>query len=156
MSHTQLGKGGLLGQRGSGGGKSSGRGGELWWAVQLPSRSWGDLSHKEFGLILSPPDIPEQRPLIRPDLLVTTIPSLNMDQRYSTSQQGKGHQSLCIPTKDSSPWPTSIYSSFGFKTFRFRHNWLLPTKLGFFHFQICALGSKLLIVTFVCKIEWTN
>lgn len=142
MSHTQLGKGGLLGQRGSGGGKSSGRGGELWWAVQLPSRSWGDLSHKEFGLILSPPDdIPEQRPLIRPDLLVTTIPSLNMDQRYSTSQQGKGHQSLCIPTKDSSPWPTSIYSSFGFKTFRFRHNWLLPTKLlAFFIFRSVRWG----------------
>lgn len=107
-----------------------------------PSSSWGDLSHKDTGLLLSPlDDICEQRSLISPDLLVTISPSVNMEQRYPTPRQGKGPQSLCVPTEESPPWPTSIYSSFGFKTSRVRHNWLLPMKLyAFYIFRSVFLG----------------
>lgn len=65
-----VGKVGFWGKRR--GGKSWRRRVQLGWVVQPPSRSWGDLSHKEMSLILLPPDdIPEQSQAVSPGLFVT-------------------------------------------------------------------------------------
>lgn len=120
--------------------------------VQPTRRLWGDLSLREIVLILSPPpDIPEQSPWVRTNLVVTIIPPRNTERRHSASQQVRNTRAyISLPRTAlpaQLPFIVLLVSGFlGSHTIRV----FLGELDAFCIFAVCAFGGKILGLTLTC------